>query len=140
MTLHTRVHPRTSLLLAALLPALATAAASIPHVLNTPEEGSPAQGWLMLSIAPLVALLVNGRWPAATNVSRAFLVALPQLLVVISLARLDVWLDVRSGYLLRNSGEEAMAYGIGTTLGVIMGIVLVVLVASAGRLGALLAE
>ena len=128
--------PRTRLLLAALLPALATALTLAPVLFNPPEQVPLMVGLLLVSSAPAVALVVNWRWPAATNKDRAAWAALPQVAIVPLMVRLDVWLDVRSGYLLRDSGEEAMAYGIGTVFGVLVGIVLVVLVGFAGRLGA----
>ncbi|CAA9298943.1 MAG: hypothetical protein AVDCRST_MAG48-1157 [uncultured Friedmanniella sp.] len=129
-------NPRTRLLLAALLPALATALTLAPVLFSPPEQVPLMLGLLIVSSAPAVALVVNWRWPAATNKDRAAWAALPQVAVVPLMVRLDVWLDVRSGYLLRHSGEEAMAYGIGTVFGVLAGIVLVVLVGFAGRLGA----
>ncbi len=52
------------------------------------------------------------------------------------MARLDAWMEVQRGYLLRGSGEEAMSYGLGFFLGVIVGIILLVLVGFTGRLGA----
>lgn len=57
--------------------------------------------------APVLALLANYCGPTAAD--RAMLVALPQLAVVPLMIRFDVWLDVRSGYLLRDSDEEATA-------------------------------
>lgn len=59
--------------------------------------------------APVLALLANYCGPKAADADRAMLVALPQLAVVPLMIRFDVWLDVRSGYLLRDSDEEATA-------------------------------
>lgn len=128
--------PRARLLLAALLPMLATAVTLTPELFSTPERVPLWLGILLPFNAPAVALLVNWRWPAATNRDRATWAALPQVAIVPLMVWLDVWLDVRSGYLLKNSGEEAMAFGFGTVLGVITGIVLLVLVGFAGRIGA----
>ncbi len=105
--------PRTRLLLAALLPALATALAWTPHVFSNPDDVSPVLLVLLVVSAPVVALVVNWRWPAATNRDRATWAALPQVVVVPLMARLDTWMEVQRGYLLRGSGEEAMSYGIG---------------------------
>jgi hypothetical protein len=128
---------RTRFLLAALLPALATIVAWSPQVLfrSTTEPASPLLLVLLLVSAPIVALLVNRRWPAATNAARSIGVALPQL-VVLPMVWLDVWLDVQNGNLLRGSGEEAMSYGLGTLAGLVAGVILVVLVAFTSRLGA----
>ena len=94
--------------------------------------------WLvmLLAAAPSVAALVNRRTPAATTALRALVVGAPQLPTALGLVALDVWLEVRSGYLLAGSGEEAMAFGIGTILGAAGGLVLALLVAVAAHLGA----
>ena len=126
----------TRVLLAALLPMLATALTLTPELFSTPERFPVWLGVLLLVNAPAVALIVNWVWPVATNKDRATWTALPQVLVVPLMVWLDVWHDVRSGYLLEGSGEEAMAFGIGTVIGVLTGIVLLVLVGFAGRIGA----
>jgi hypothetical protein len=162
VTLHARVHSRTNFLLAALLPALATAVMVIPPLRSnwlsqmqcadcstrnisplpifstSGPERSIFLFWLLLFVvsAPIVAFVVNWHWPVATNANRAFLVALPQPVVVLLMLRFDVWLDLRSGYLLRDSGEEAMAYGIATVGGLLIGLILMILVAGAGQMGA----
>ncbi len=131
---------RIKLLLAALLPVLATVLIWTPQLSGNPEEVSP---WFLAPLpvgAPIVALVVNWCWPAVTNPARAAWTALPQLATVVLLVWLDVWLDVRSGYLLKDSGEEAMSYGIGLTVAGIAGVILVVLVGCAGRLGARIGE
>ncbi len=127
---------RTRFLLAALLPTLATALAWTPHVFSNPDDVSPVLLVLLVVSAPAVALVVNWRWPAATNRDRATWAALPQVVVVPLMARLDTWMEVQRGYLLRGSGEEAMSYGLGLFLGLIVGIILLVLVGFTGRLGA----
>jgi hypothetical protein len=94
--------------------------------------------WLvaLLLAAPVVAYLANRRRPVAVDVTRAALVAMPQLPVVVALMAVDVWLDVQRGYLAAGSGEEAMSYGIGVTVSTVAGLVLVALVAGSARLGA----
>ncbi|HEV2074362.1 MAG TPA: hypothetical protein VGR29_12050 [Thermomicrobiales bacterium] len=166
MALHTRVPLRTRLLLAALLPGLATAMMVIPPLRSTWLSPMPCANcskrqisplpifsrsgpdrsiflfWLLVFVvsAPMVAFVVNWHWPAATNTNRAFLVALPQPVIVPLMLRFDVWLDLRGGYLLRDSGEEAMAYGIATVGGLLIGLILMILVAVGGQLGARLGD
>ncbi len=86
--------------------------------------------------APVTAYAMNRRQAAATDGLRTLAIAAPQLPLLMLLMTFDVWLDVRSGYLLAGSGEEAMSYGIGTTLAAVFGLLLVALVALAARLGA----
>lgn len=86
---------------------------------------------LLLSVAPVVAGVMTRRADVRVDAWGALLVGLPQVVTVPALVRLDVWLEVRSGYLLADSGEEAMSYGIGAVLGLIGGLVLVLLVSSA---------
>ncbi|MBA2754418.1 MAG: hypothetical protein H0U40_08150 [Chloroflexia bacterium] len=137
MDLTPLVNPRGKLVRASLLPALATILALVPLVIQSMSEpGSPVVGILVIIGAPAVAFLVNWRWPAATDRDRATYAAIPQVFIPPAMVWLDVWLEVRSGYLLRDSGEEAMAYGIGLTLAAIAGVILMVLVGGAGRLGA----
>ena len=93
-------------------------------------------GWLVLMLLapPLVAFLAaRRRGGSAARVS--IWVGTPLPLLALLLVWLDVWLEVRSGYLLAGSGEEAMSYGIGTTMGVLGGGVLTVLVTVAARTG-----
>ena len=122
--------------------AVATVAAAAPHLLRTAGDyASDPQAltvaWLVgLALAgPLVAGLLSARRAVVTNAERALVVGSPQLLLAIGLMRLDVWLEVRRGYLMAGSGEEAMAYGIGGVLSVVLGLVLLVLVAVAARVG-----
>jgi hypothetical protein len=91
---------------------------------------------LLVAAAPIAAFVFNRRWPVAKTGMRALAVGLPQLAVAVILIRLDVWLEVRSGYLLAGSGEEAMSYGIGTVVAVVGGTILSLLVALAARHGA----
>ena len=128
--------PRIRLMLAALLPMLATALTLTPELFRTPEEGSPVVLGLLGFSGPSAALIVNWFRPAATNKNRAAWAALPQVFIVPVMVWLNVWVDVQSGYLLRNSSEESMAYGAGITFGVIVGLVLLWLVGFAGRVGA----
>ena len=122
------------LVLLAVLPAAATAVVYLPPLLTDSDEiaAAPAAlvvAWfaLLLLAAPLVAAWLNRSLRVALNARRGLVLAGTQLAVAAALVRLDVWLEVRSGYLLANSGEEAMAYGIG---GVLSGVV-------GGALGAL---
>ena len=120
----------------------ATAVAYSPQLVTDAGQVSRAPAaltwaWLVLLLvaAPVVAGVLARRWRPVAGVAQALLVGLPQLLAVLALVRLDVWLEVRSGYLLAGSGEEAMAYGIGTAVGAVAGAVLTVLVAAAVPLG-----
>lgn len=145
-----RTKKNFDLVRAALLPVLATAlvwtpqiVSSIPAVSGISKTSEPeliATLLLLLvlyfSCAPATALIVNWRWPAATDKDRATYAALPQLLVSPALVAFHVWLEVQRGYLLEDSGEEAMSYGIGVTLAFVAGIILTILVAAFGRLGA----
>lgn len=134
------VTPRRRLLLATLLPTLATAVAVSPELFSPSDVVPPIVLWLLGLGAPVVALVVNWRWPAATDKDRATWAALPQVLMVPLMVWLDVWIEIEQGYLRRDSSETAMALGIGTFVGVLAGIVLLVLVGIAGRLGAWLGE
>ena len=49
--------------------------------------------------------------------------------------RFNTWLEVRSGYLLAGSGEESMAYGFGTSVGGVGGIVTAILVVYGAKFG-----
>jgi hypothetical protein len=128
---------------ALLLPAAATAVAYSPMVLSRPDlwdnvPGVVGPAWFALLVlaAPVTAALVN-RWrPIATTGARAWLLGLPQLPLAVGLMRLDIWLDVRSGYLLAGSGEVEMALGWGTVMATVVGLLLTVLVAAAARFGA----
>ena len=133
------VNPRGTLVRASLLPALATVLAWTPLVIQPmSESGSPVVGVLIIISAPAVALLVNWWWPAATDKNRATYAGIPQVLIPPAMVWLDFWLEVRSGYLLRGSDEDAIAYGL--LAAAIAGVILMVLVAGAGRLGAWLAD
>ncbi|HEV2074481.1 MAG TPA: hypothetical protein VGR29_12695 [Thermomicrobiales bacterium] len=145
MALHARVHPRTRLLLAALLPALATAVMLIPPLFGTTGPGpgrSLALFWLLVFVvsAPMVAFVVNWHWPAATTANRAFLAALPQPVVVPLMLWLAVSLDIQRGNLVRDTSEEAMTSGFATVGGLLIGLILMILVAVGGQLGARLVD
>lgn len=142
---HAPVHPRSRLLLAAVVPALVTVmGALILLPVTTPEsEGRvPLLLWLVVIVlgAPIAAFMVNGRWPAATSMKRAILAALPQVFVLPLALRLVVWLEVKSGNLRPDTSEAEMSYGIVTVFGVLIGLVLVVLVAVAGNQATLRAD
>ncbi len=128
---------------AVLLPAAATTVVYAPMILSRPNlwDDLPVLlglTWFVVLIlaAPVTAAVVNRRWPVATTTTRACLLGLPQLPLAIVLMRLDIWLDVRSGYLLAGSGEVDMALGWGIMMATGVGLVLTVLVAAAARVGA----
>lgn len=121
--------------LLAVLPAAATIVVYLPQLLTDSDEMAAAPGavmlaWLALLLlaAPLVAARLNRSLRVPLTASRAMVLAGTQLAVAVALVRLDAWLEVRSGYLLANSGEEAMAYGIGGVAGVLVGLVVGALV------------
>lgn len=94
-------------------------------------------GWLaLLVVAPPFVAFVAARRHRRTSAWTWLGVGLPVPVAAALLVWLDVSLEVRSGYLLAGSGEEAMAYGIGTALGIAGGIVLAVLVTTAAWMGA----
>jgi hypothetical protein len=93
-------------------------------------------GWLALVLVapPLVAFIAS--LPHRRTSARTwFWVGLPLPVAATLLVWLDVWLEVRSGYLLAGSGEEAMAYGIGTASGLAGGTLLAALVTAATWMG-----
>jgi hypothetical protein len=128
---------------ALLLPAAATTVVYTPMILSRPNLWEDLPGFVgptwfavLILAAPLTAALVNRRMRVATTTTRACLLGLPQLPLAIGLMRLDIWLDIRSGYLLASSGEVEMALGWGTLMATGVGLVLTVLVAAAARFGA----
>ncbi len=128
---------------AILLPAAATTAAYVPMILTRPNLWMDMPWFIhrlwffgLILAAPVTAALVIRRWPVATTLARAFLVGLPQLPLAVVLLWLDVWLDVRSGYLLAGSGEVSMALGFGTVMAIGVGLVLTFLVSAAARFAA----
>lgn len=93
-------------------------------------------GWLALVlVAPPLVAFVASRRHGRTSAGASFWVGLPLPVAATLLVWLDVWLEVRSGYLLAGSGEEAMAYGIGTVSGVAGGTLLAALVTAAAWMG-----
>jgi hypothetical protein len=128
---------------AAVAAALATTVVILPQLpLN---EGQLAElpefvglAWLgvLLTAAPVTAYVVARRSRRGHRGAIA-LAGIPQVLLVVALIRLDIWLEVRSGYLLPDSGEEAMAYGLGTIIGALLGLLLAVLVTTGALLGSL---
>jgi len=91
---------------------------------------------LLLCAGPLAAVALNLLRPVATTKDRAAWLGVPQVVVFVALIRFDTWLDVRSGYLLRGSGEEAMAYGFGLIMSLIAGVLIAGLTAAGARWGA----
>ncbi|GAA5166382.1 hypothetical protein [Ornithinimicrobium tianjinense] len=127
---------------AALLLVTVTAAVFSVEFFRNPQDsaGAPVLTviWVvaLATAAPVVAYVLNRRTPLATDSYRTLVLSVPQLPLLVLLAAVDVWLDVRSGYLLEGSGEESMSYGIGLTLATLFGMVVVLLVAVAARTGA----
>ena len=127
---------------AALLLVAVTAVVFSVEFFRNPQDSAEAPvltvAWVVaLAVAaPAVAHVLNRRTALATDTYRTLVLAVPQLPVLVLLAAADVWLDVRSGYLLEGSGEEAMSYGIGLTVATLFGLVLVLLVAAAATTGA----
>ncbi len=115
------------------LPELATDAGQMAEL---PTPARWAQMVLLFGAAPVVAAAIAKRTRAGVDRRAAAAAGLVQLAVAVVLVRLDVWIEVRTGYLLAGSGEEAMAYGLSTIAGVAGGLVLAVLVGLAARVGA----
>ncbi len=138
---HTMAASRRDIAFAASTSAVATVLVFAPEFFRDPSatQSAPAVTliWLLavLTAAPVVAHVVARRRPAV-GAGGAVLVGLPQLPLVVALVMLDVWFDVRSGYLLAGSGEEAMSYGIGATVATVVGTVLAGLVALSSWWGA----
>lgn len=123
----------------AVAPTAATALVFIPLLLRSPSTTEATPGlWLVALVvaAPLAAYLTSRRLGVALNFPTALLVGLPQMPVTILLSMAAVWSDVQSGHLLPGSGEEAMSYGIGSSVASVAGAILLILVAVAARLGA----
>ena len=131
--------PRPSFLSSAVVVSLAASAVTVllylPQLLTDSGQvddvpGAALLAWLVvwLMAAPVLAAVLSARRGRRTRPRTALLMGLPQLPVVLLLARLDVWLEVRSGYLLAGSGEEAMAYGVGSVAGALAGVLLTTLV------------
>jgi hypothetical protein len=120
------------------VPALATVLVFIPVMLRSPSttQTLPAL-WLpaLIAAAPLAAYLVSRRVGAKLSVASSLLAGLPQLPLIVLLSTASIWLDVQRGHLIAGSGEEAMSYGIGTTVAILAGIVLLILVSAAALLG-----
>ncbi len=131
---------RRAQLAAALAPAVATIVALIP-LLITGTGDRPAIVLIVVFfvLAPLVALFVNWRFPQATTGSKTALVALLQPVVIILMLRFAVWYEYRD-YYLEDSGEEAMSYGIGFIISLFLGVIMFLLVYTAGRVGTWLAR
>jgi hypothetical protein len=121
------------------VPTAATALVFIPAFLRDPSTMAAVPGeWLatLLPAPPLTAYLASRRFGGGLHFASCLLVGLPQLPLVMLLSTAAVWLDVQRGHLLIGSGEESMSYGIGTMVSFVAGTILVLLVATAARLGA----
>jgi len=126
----------------ALLPAAATTVVYAPQLLTDSDQMSglpPAVGLLCIALllltAPAVAWGLGRRGVPLKASGAVMLVGLAQVVTALILVRLDTWLEVRSGYLLAGSGEEAMSYGIGALIGGIGGIVTAILVVYGAKFG-----
>ena len=134
---------------AAAVPALVAAAATtvvyLPQLTVNASQLDELPGvlrasWflLLLVAAPVATYVVTRRTRlGARRTSGAALVlaGVPQVFLLLALTYLDVWLEVRSGYLLADSGEEAMAYGLSAIFGALLGLVLAALVTLGAAVG-----
>lgn len=127
----------------AVWPAAASTAATVlvflPVLLRSPsttQAVSPV--WLVALVlaAPLTAYLISRFRGMTLSVFSSLLAGLPQLPLVLLMSTVAIWLDVQRGHLMAGSGEEAMSYGLGTSIAAIIGIILMILVAAAARIGA----
>ena len=119
--------------------AAATALVFTPVLLRSPSTTQVVPvSWLIALMlgAPITAYAVARRMDMAVSIPASVLVGLPQVPLTVLLSVAGVWLDVQRGHLLAGSGEESMSYGIGTSVAFLTGIVLLVLVAVAARVGA----
>jgi hypothetical protein len=129
----------------ALVAAAATTVVYLPQLTVNANQlaelpGALRASWfvLLLVAAPVAAYIVTRRARLAarrTPGAALILAGVPQVLLLLALTYLDVWLEVRSGYLLADSGEEAMAYGLSAIFGTLLGLVLAALVTLGASLG-----
>ena len=133
MRLATTKIPGVWMVAATLVPAVATVIASIPTLRTNPNE---EQSFLILAAvsAPLAALVVNLIVPVATSWARGRRAGYLQVPIVPALAYLDVWLENERGYYV--GYEYGLSRVVGTALGLVMGVTLMLLVGSFGCLGA----
>ena len=131
----------SSVIRPAVAAALATTVVILPQLAASADQATELPAFLrwawqaaLLTAAPVAAYVVARR-SRGIHAGTMALAGVPQVMVVVALIRLDVWLDVRSGYLLADSGEEAMAYGLGTIIGALLGLLLSVLVSVGAVLG-----
>lgn len=118
---------------------VATTLVFVPILVRSPSTTHAVPpGWLLFLTlaAPLSAYLVSRLRGVVPSMLMSVLVGLPQVPLVVLLSALATWLDVRRGHLMAGSGEEAMSYGIGTTVAFAVGIFLLVAVAAGTQLGA----
>lgn len=119
--------------------AAATTLVFIPILVRNPSTTQAVPpGWLVALIlaAPLSAYLVSRLIGIVLSISLSLLAGLPQVPLMVLLSTAGIWLDVQRGHLMPGSGEEAMSYGIGTTVAFAVGILLLIAVAAGTRLGA----
>lgn len=123
----------------ALVPTAATALVFIPVLFRDPATMGAVPGeWLaaLLLAGPVTAYFASRLSGKPRDATASILVGLPQLPLILLLSTANIWLDVQRGHLLGGSGEDAMAYVIGTPIAFMVGTILMTLVAAAARLGA----
>lgn len=117
----------------------ATALVLLPVLLRSPSttQAVPAV-WLIALVlaAPLTAYLVSRSRGVTLRIFSLLLAGLPQVPLVLLMSTVAIWLDVQRGHLMAGSGEEAMSYGIGASIAASTGVILMILVAAAARMGA----
>ena len=139
-------NPSTGPLSIVVVPAAVTLLVYVPELVTdagqmaeVPAPVRWAELAILLCAAPAVAAVIARRARVRVDDRVAVVAGLAQLALAVLLVRIDVWIEVRSGYLLAGSGEEAMAYGLGTIASVVGGLLLATLVGLAARAGTRLA-
>ena len=137
MRMNTSENSGARLVLATLIPALATTLALVPAFLTLPDKFDSWQLWLILGAAPLAAFIVNRLWPAATTQGRAILTGVPQILLLPLLFYVDILIDDSRGYYIGGDldFDRGFATSIGTLVGIMLGFILMLLVAVGALLG-----
>lgn len=121
------------------MPTAATALVFIPVLFRDPATMGTVPGeWLaaLLLAGPVTAYFASRLSGKPRDATASILVGLPQLPLILLLSTANIWLEVQRGHLLGGSGEDAMAYVIGTPIAFMVGTILMTVVAAAARLGA----
>ncbi len=129
------------LLPAAVVPALASTAVYFPLLLQDPVEWelNHSRGVQMLWLAALFLAAPTAAWvynyvrPSARTWQQAAWIGLPQVPLAVGLLLLDVKLDDMGGYYV--GYELGMAYVVGTTAAVIVGLFVAGQVVVAAKVG-----